>query len=168
MPPFSPQTNPSQTPTRPPKRPFTSTLPASNWPISKKICKQPDIKTKMSIPALPPVQSDAALTIFIHSSLKTTAQNDRFGDSDRLAFTGKQVLGMAIAETLFEKRPMLSAVDLEVKCSRPPLIFKLCTWHSHMDSQGSRRRCLTNLTTSGYPNTGCGRRLPVPLTFERS
>ncbi|KAH9996467.1 hypothetical protein BJV77DRAFT_942190 [Russula vinacea] len=67
----------------------------------------------MSIPALPPVQSDAALTIFIHSSLKTTAQNDRFGDSDRLAFTGKQVLGMAIAETLFEKRPMLSAVDLE-------------------------------------------------------
>jgi hypothetical protein len=168
MPPFSPQTNPSRTPTRPPKRSFSSTSPASNWPISKKFCKQPDIKTKMSIPPLPPVQSDAALTIFIHSSLKTTVQNDRFGDSDRLAFIGGHVLSMAIAETLFEKRPMFSAVEVEVKCSWLPLIFKLCTWHSHMDSQGSRMLCRANLTTSGCPNTGCGRRLPVPPIFERS
>jgi dsRNA-specific ribonuclease len=66
------------------------------------------------IPSLPPVQSEAALAIFVHSSIKSLAQNDNFGDADRLAFIGRQVLGMAIAEVLFEKKPMLSAVDLEV------------------------------------------------------
>ncbi len=68
----------------------------------------------MSLPQLPPVQSEAALAIFVHSSLKSSAQNDRFGDGERLAFIGRQVLNMAIAEVLFEKRPMLEAVELEV------------------------------------------------------
>jgi hypothetical protein len=125
--PFSPQTNPSQTPTRPPKRPFSNnTLPASGWPISKKSCKQPDIKTKMSLPPLPPVQSDAALTIFVHSTLKSPVPNERFGDVERLAFIGRHVLSMAIAESFFEKRPMLGAVELEVMCFWLPLIFNLC------------------------------------------
>lgn len=124
--PFSPQTNPSQTPTRPPKRPLNNTLPASGWPISKKSCKQPDIKTKMPLPPLPNVQSDAALTIFVHSSLKSPLQNERFGDAERLAFIGHHVLSMAIAESLFEKRPMLGAVDLEVMCFWLPLLFNLC------------------------------------------
>ena len=131
--PFSPQSNPSQTPTRPSKRPL-STSPSSSWPIPKKFCKKPDIRTRMSIPPLPPVQSDAALTIFVHSSLKSTVQNERFGDVERLAFIGRRILSMAIAESHFEKRPMLSAEDLEVKCSGLPLIFGLCTWHSHTNT----------------------------------
>jgi dsRNA-specific ribonuclease len=81
----------------------------------------------MSIPPLPPVQSDAALTIFVHSSLKSTVQNERFGDVERLAFIGHQILSMAIAESFFEKRPMLTAMDLQVKCSGLPLMFRLCT-----------------------------------------
>lgn len=68
----------------------------------------------MSLPPLPPVQSEAALAIFVHSSIKSLVQNDNFGDADRLAFIGRQVLSMAITEVFFEKRPMLSAVDLEV------------------------------------------------------
>lgn len=68
----------------------------------------------MSPPALPPVQSDATLAIFIHPSLQTvSAPNERFGDSERLAFIGERVLQMAVAEIAFEKRPMLSGVELE-------------------------------------------------------
>ncbi len=116
MPSFSQHTNPSQTPTRPLKRPHSSssTLPASNWVVSKKFCKQLDIKKNMYLSPLPPVQSEAALAIFVHSSIKSSAQNDNFGDGERLAFIGRQVLGMAIAEVLFEKRPMLDAMELEV------------------------------------------------------
>jgi hypothetical protein len=84
----------------------------------------------MSIPPLPPVQSDATLAIFVHSSLKGTVQNDLFGDDERLAFIGRQALGMAIAEACFEKRPMLSAEDLEVKCSWLSLMFKIPMRHS--------------------------------------
>src|SRR5258708_20814517 len=123
MPSFSQQTNPSKTPNRPLKRPYSSPLSASNWVIPKRHCKQPNIKKKMSLPQLPPVQSEAALAIFVHSSLKSSAQNDRFGDGERLAFIGRQVLNMAIAEVLFEKRPMLETVELEAYCSCLPFMF---------------------------------------------
>lgn len=66
------------------------------------------------MPPQPPVQSEAALAIFAHSSLKSLVQNDNFGDADRLAFIGRHVLSMAIAEVLFEKKPMLGALELEV------------------------------------------------------
>ena len=68
----------------------------------------------MSLPPLPPVQSEAALAIFVHSSLKSLVQNDNFGDADRLAFIGRHALSMAIAEVLSEKKPMMDALDLEV------------------------------------------------------
>jgi dsRNA-specific ribonuclease len=67
-----------------------------------------------SLPPLPPVQSETALAIFVHSSIKSLTPNDNFGDADRLAFIGRNVLNMAIAHVLFEKKPMLSAVELEV------------------------------------------------------
>lgn len=115
MPSFSQQTNTSQTSTRPLKRPLSSILPASTSAIPKKFCKQPDIKRKMpTLPPLPPVQSEAVLAIFAHSTLKSSVLNDSFGDADRLAFIGREALRMAVAEVLYEKRPMLTAVDLEV------------------------------------------------------
>ena len=80
----------------------------------------------MPLPPLPNVQSDAALTIFVHSSLKSPVPNERFGDAERLAFIGRHVLSMAIAESLFEKRPMLGAVELEVTYFWLPLILNLC------------------------------------------
>ena len=42
-------------------------------------------------------------------------QNERFGDAERLAFLGEKVLHMVIAEIQFEKKPMLTAVDLFVR-----------------------------------------------------
>jgi dsRNA-specific ribonuclease len=82
--------------------------------VPKKFCKQTDIKRKMNLPPLPPVQSEAALAIFVHSSIKSLVPNDNFGDADRLAFIGRHALNMAIAEVLFEKKPMMSALELEV------------------------------------------------------
>jgi len=67
----------------------------------------------MTLPPLPPVQSDAALAIFVHRSLKSSAQNETFGDGERLAFLGEHVLRMVVAEVLFDKRPMLDARNLQ-------------------------------------------------------
>jgi len=75
--------------------------------------KEPDTDTMMP-PPLPPVQSDTALAIFVHSSLKSSVRNERFGDTDRLACLGQKALHMVIAEILFEKRPMLDAIELIV------------------------------------------------------
>jgi dsRNA-specific ribonuclease len=75
--------------------------------------KESDVETRTP-PPLPPVQSDTALAIFVHSSLKSSVQNDRFGDAERLAVLGQKVLHMVIAESLFEKRPMSAAVELIV------------------------------------------------------
>jgi hypothetical protein len=68
----------------------------------------------MLVPPLPPIQSDAALAIFVHRSLRPTVPNDSFGDCERLAFLGEQVLRTVVAEIVFEKRPMLQARDLQV------------------------------------------------------
>jgi hypothetical protein len=127
-------------------------LPASNTALPKKFRKQPDFKKNMPIPPLPPVQSEAALAIFAHSSLKSLVLNDNFGDADRLAFIGRQVLSMAVADVLFEKRPMLSAVELEVWYSWLPYIQLIDTALSRMLMRRSRsesKRCRTPLTTSG-------------------
>jgi dsRNA-specific ribonuclease len=73
-------------------------------------------------PALPPVQGEATLAIFVHPSLRShSAPNERFGDGERLAFIGQRVLQMVLAEIYFEKRPMLSAVELEVSALSWPL-----------------------------------------------
>ncbi|KAI9513072.1 ribonuclease III domain-containing protein [Russula earlei] len=64
-------------------------------------------------PPLPTVQSEATLAIFVHSSLQSPVSNARFGNSERLAFIGNRALNMVIADILFEKRPMLSEVELD-------------------------------------------------------
>jgi dsRNA-specific ribonuclease len=112
----SAQSNSSQTSIRHLKRTFNPTLPASSWVVSKKIRKHPGITSKMP-PPLPPVQSDSALAIFQHSSVKSAAQNERFGDSERLSFLGDKVLHMVVAEIQFEKRPMLNALILLVRAA---------------------------------------------------
>jgi dsRNA-specific ribonuclease len=73
----------------------------------------------MNLPPLPPVSSDAALAIYVHRSFKPAGSNDDFGDGDRLAFLGKQVLGMVVAEVLFKKRPMLAIGELDVSTMTP-------------------------------------------------
>ena len=114
MHPLSAQSSSSQTSIPLLKRPFSTTLPASSWVVSKKIRKHPGMASKIP-PPLPPVQSDSALAIFQHSSVKSSVQNERFGDAERLAFIGEKALHMVIAEIQFEKRPMLAAVELIVR-----------------------------------------------------
>lgn len=68
----------------------------------------------MSQSPLPPIQGDAALAILVHRSLKPSVPNPNFGDGERLAFLGEQVLRMVVAEILFDKRSMLDASTLQV------------------------------------------------------
>jgi dsRNA-specific ribonuclease len=57
------------------------------------------------------VQTDTALAIFAHTSVRSPEQNNH---ARRLAFLGEKVLRMVTAETLFEKKPMLDAASLDV------------------------------------------------------
>jgi dsRNA-specific ribonuclease len=69
----------------------------------------------MTLPLLPPISSNAALTIFTHRSFRSSEfNNDNLGDGDRLAFLGKRVLDMVVAEIHFKKRPMLHDDRLQV------------------------------------------------------
>ncbi|KAI0249494.1 SNF2 family N-terminal domain-containing protein [Lactifluus subvellereus] len=99
------------------KRPSSDTFPASGWVVSKRTRKQSKIETVMALPPLPPIQSDATLAIFVHRSFRPPGSDERFGDSDRLAFLGNRVLAMVIADVLFEKRPMMeySFLDQEIE-----------------------------------------------------
>ena len=157
----------SQTSIRPLKRPFSTTLPASSWVVPKKIRKHPDIASKMP-PPLPPVQSDSALAIFQHSSVKSSVQNERFGDAERLAFLGEKVLHMVIAEIQFEKKPMLTAVDLFVRAVLPQYAYRFhieCSFrHRTNQPRLYRKRSMTN----GCPSTGFETRWLVLLTFAAS
>ncbi|KAH8998821.1 hypothetical protein EDB86DRAFT_2910266 [Lactarius hatsudake] len=112
MPPLSISSNASQSLPQSSKRPASDPLCASGR-IPKKPHKELKAGTKMTLPPLPSVQGDAALAVFVHRSLKPSVPNDSFGDGERLAFLGEQALRMVIAETLFEKRPMLDAGSLQ-------------------------------------------------------
>ena len=115
------QSNPSQSLPQSSKRPASDPL----YPPSRTFKKAKELKngTKMLLPSLPSIQSDAALAIFVHRSLKPSLPNDNFGDGERLAFLGEQVLRMIVAEILFEKRPMQDARNLQVCCLKSPLFL---------------------------------------------
>ena len=107
------QSNSSQGLPQSSKRPASDPLGAPG-PDAKKTRKDLKLGTKMIVPPLPPIQSDSALAIFVHRSLQPPQPNVNFGDSERLAFLGDQVLRMVVAEIVFEKRPMLDARNLQV------------------------------------------------------
>jgi len=105
------QSNSSQGLSKSSKRPASdpSCAPAR---VVKKPRKELKLGTMVMIPPLPPIQSDAALAIFVHRSLQVP--NDSFGNGERLAFLGEQVLRMVVAEIVFDKRdPRLEAKDLQ-------------------------------------------------------
>jgi dsRNA-specific ribonuclease len=115
MPPLSIQSNASQS------LPQSSKRRASD-PLCARTSKKPKelvFAKKMSQSPLPPIQSDSALAIFVHRSLKPSVPNASFGDSERLAFLGEQVLRMVAAEIIFDKRPMLDASTLQVCAGLP-------------------------------------------------
>lgn len=116
MPPLSIQANASQSLPQSSKRRASDPLCAPNRTFKKS--KELVLARKMSQSPLPPIQSDSSLAIFVHRSLKPSVPNPSFGDSERLAFLGEQVLRMAVAEILFDKRPMLDASTLQEELSQ--------------------------------------------------
>lgn len=118
MPPLSIQSNSSsQGLPQSSKRPASDPFCAPPGGVVKKPRKELKLGTTMLLPTfppLPPIQSDAALAIFVHRSLRPSVPNDNFGDCERLAFLGERVLRMVVAEIVFEKRPMVEARDLQV------------------------------------------------------
>lgn len=112
MPPLSMQSNSSQGLPQSSKRPASDLLFAPGRVVKKS--RNEKLGTKMIIPPLPPIQGDAALAIFVHRSLSPSKPNASFGDGERLAFLGEQVLRMVVAEIHFERRPMLEVNSLIV------------------------------------------------------
>lgn len=69
-------------------------------------------------PAIPQLSGDLILDVFTHKSLRYSgvpaSADTEFGDNERLAVLGTQLLATAVTLTLFHKRPMLSADDIHV------------------------------------------------------
>ncbi|EGN93111.1 hypothetical protein SERLA73DRAFT_64528 [Serpula lacrymans var. lacrymans S7.3] len=66
-----------------------------------------------NLPALPKIDGDLMLDVFTHRSLAHNhTDNEDYGNTDRLARLGEDVLRMTITFCLFTKRPMLSASEI--------------------------------------------------------
>ncbi|KAI0048334.1 hypothetical protein FA95DRAFT_1678383 [Auriscalpium vulgare] len=91
--------------------------PPNVLPASSKRPRPSNTIATMShrLPPLPTLQGEVMLEIFMHRSLSSGSLNEDFGDSERLATIGKRVLSMAVAQILFDKRPMLDATGMEVE-----------------------------------------------------
>ncbi len=78
---------------------------------------------------LPKLTGEIILEVFTHRSLRfpgaPSNEDSEFGDNTRLAALGEKILEAAVTDTLFRKRPMLSAVDIEV-CWRSYRILTTC------------------------------------------
>jgi len=71
----------------------------------------------MSLPPLPPIEGnyDLILDVHTHRHLRPFAtQNDTYGNVDRLAALGAQVLNMVVTNHFFLYQPVLNAVDIGV------------------------------------------------------
>ncbi len=75
----------------------------------------------MSVPPLPKIDGDAhiILDVYTHSSLRSHLganeySNDEYGDADRLALLGREVLDLAITHYWYRKLPQISADQLVV------------------------------------------------------
>lgn len=70
-------------------------------------------------PPLPKLGGDVILEVFTHRSLRFSgallAEDSEYGDNERLAILGEKVLEAAVTDTLFRKRPMLKAEEIEVR-----------------------------------------------------
>ncbi|KAF8634873.1 hypothetical protein AX15_000628 [Amanita polypyramis BW_CC] len=79
----------------------------------------------MSVPLLPTIAGDAhiILDVYTHSSLRNHLSksfgqnklNDEYGDADRLALLGREVLDLAITHHWYRKSPLISAEELRTK-----------------------------------------------------
>ncbi|KAF8913028.1 hypothetical protein CPB84DRAFT_1841453 [Gymnopilus junonius] len=66
------------------------------------------------VPPLPRINSDIALQVFTHRSLRRpNASPAHYGDNERLQELGKAAFDAALVYALFRRRPFLQAVDID-------------------------------------------------------
>jgi dsRNA-specific ribonuclease len=72
-----------------------------------------------NLPPLPKISGELMLEVFTHKSLRPDSSGeptgDEYGGNDRLAEIGGKALDMAITFSLFSRKPMLKATDIEVR-----------------------------------------------------
>ena len=72
-----------------------------------------------SLPPLPKLTGEIILEVFTHRSLRFPGapinEDSEYGDNERLAILGEKALETAVTDTLFRKRPMLKAHEIEVR-----------------------------------------------------
>lgn len=68
------------------------------------------------LPPLPQLEGSLLLDVFTHNSLHYDGKtsNEDFGDNNRLADLGTQVLNLVVTQRLFFKKPMLTATEIVV------------------------------------------------------
>ena len=80
-----------------------------------------------TLPPLPKLTGDIILDVFTHRSLRfpgaPISEDSEYGDNERLAVLGEKALETAVTDTLFKKRPMLKAADIEVR-----ILMSYCFW----------------------------------------
>jgi len=77
--------------------------------------------TNPNLPPLPKLTGEIILEVFTHRSLRFQGapinEDSDYGDNERLAILGERVLETAVTDTLFRKRPMLKADEIETRRS---------------------------------------------------
>ncbi len=115
-------------------------------------------------PSAPHIDGEAMLEIFVHSSINITGKpmnsESVYADGPRLATIGRAMLEASYAAILFNKRPMLTAEELEVSCRSHTLFVPSTIAVCHRPVVASFRIWLRN----GLSNTSGEKRcamLPV-------
>jgi dsRNA-specific ribonuclease len=95
-----------------------------------------------SLPPIPKLNGEVLLDVFTHRSLRFHGapldDSSEYGDNIRLAVLGKVILEACITDTLFKKRPMLPADQIEVRSVR----YLCAESFSYRLSSGTARRHL--------------------------
>ncbi|CCL98505.1 uncharacterized protein FIBRA_00504 [Fibroporia radiculosa] len=114
MPPASDSTWPSSAGPATPSAAKTSQNPHLKRPRSPSNAMD---SAPPTFPPIPKLRGDIILEVFTHKSLRfpgaPTNEDSEYGDNERLSVLGEKVLDTATTYTLFVKRPMLKAEEIE-------------------------------------------------------
>ncbi|KAA1471580.1 hypothetical protein DENSPDRAFT_837604 [Dentipellis sp. KUC8613] len=97
--------------------------------------KRPRRETSMAdnFPPIPSLDEDLYRVVSTHKSLLSPDENDELGDAERLRSLGKRVLAQAVAVACFRKKPLLSAVELEVLIDERLAVDTIYAWVTQYD-----------------------------------
>ncbi len=97
---------------------ITTRTSPSQSPTPTALKRQRSTTTMSNFPPLPKLPGEVILDVYTHKSLRfpgAPSDDSEYGDNERLAILGEKVLETAVTDTLFRKRPMLKADEIEVR-----------------------------------------------------